>query len=68
MKNLKTTAEIAEYLRRPVLTLVNWRSRREGPPFLRVGGSVLYDMGKVDQWLEEHTVTHRDVEGPYPDS
>lgn len=36
-KQLYTKAEVAEILRVPVSTLNYWRSRGEGPRFVRVG-------------------------------
>lgn len=34
-----------------VKTLAKWRCSGEGPPFVRAGGVVLYDMRVVDEWL-----------------
>jgi hypothetical protein len=34
-------------------TLANLRSRREGPPYLRVLGGIRYSRHAVNQWLAE---------------
>ena len=41
-EELMTMEEVAEYLRIPKTTLYQWRSRRTGPPGLRVGKHVRY--------------------------
>lgn len=33
-------------------TLMNWRSCGQGPPFVKVGSSVLYRLASVDRWLD----------------
>ena len=33
-------------------TLRNWRSRGQGPPYLRVGRRRLYAVADLDRWLE----------------
>ena len=40
-----------------VRTLANWRSQGSGPPFCKIGGAVLYDREKVEQWEAKHTVS-----------
>lgn len=45
--------EAAEYLRVTTRTLIRWRNRRVGPPWLRVGGRVLYRRCDLDTWLGE---------------
>ncbi len=34
-------------------TFANWRSAGGGPPYYKVGGTVLYDDNEVDAWLAE---------------
>ena len=48
--------EAAEYLNmsRPWLRL--GRMRRNGPPYLKIGRSVRYDIRDLDAWLEKHRV------------
>jgi hypothetical protein len=31
-------------------TLANWRTRQSGPPFIKLGGQVLYPIGDLVQW------------------
>lgn len=40
-----------------VRTMANWRSQGCGPPFCKIGGAVLYDRDKVEQWEMRNTVT-----------
>lgn len=32
-------------------TLANWRSHGYGPPFLKVGGFVVYERARVRKWM-----------------
>lgn len=58
----------AEWLLAPK-TLANLRSRHEGPPYLRVLGSIRYSRRAVAEWLEQQqtagrtTATHGDLTG-----
>jgi len=44
-----TAAELIERWRRQVSasTLANWRSERKGPPFVKIGGRILYPLADV---------------------
>lgn len=53
---LMDTAAAAEYLGYAEQTLVNWRSLGEGPPYVKPGGRVRYDVRKLDRWLDNRTV------------
>lgn len=35
----------------PTKTLAEWRSRSEGPPYMRIGRHVRYSMSDVEKWL-----------------
>ena len=48
--------EVARWLRRSVGTLRNWRSRSEGPPFIKEGASVVYLRSDVVEWLASRRV------------
>ena len=50
-----TTAELAAKLKRTAHTLERWRRLRQGPPYLRIQGRVLYDRKAVQDWLEQHS-------------
>lgn len=51
-----TTEELALELKRSEATLIRWRRKRIGPPYLRLQGRVLYDRQKVQAWLEKQCV------------
>lgn len=36
-------------------TLANWRSNREGPPYVKVGGRVMYRLSDVEEWEKRRT-------------
>ncbi len=36
-------------------TLANWRTRGEGPPYVKIGSRVLYPIEKLDAWEECRT-------------
>ncbi len=52
MKRLLRTEEAAEYLALEPGTLENWRYRSEGPPVVRLGKAVRYDLKDLDAWIE----------------
>jgi hypothetical protein len=37
-------------------TLRNWRNRRIGPPFIKVGKQILYKWADIEAWLNAHQV------------
>jgi predicted DNA-binding transcriptional regulator AlpA len=39
-----------------VRTLENWRSTSNGPPFIKLGGAVLYRVSDIDRWESSRTV------------
>lgn len=43
----------------PASTLAHMRSERRGPPFLKIGGRVLYPGKGLNDWLESITVKTR---------
>jgi predicted DNA-binding transcriptional regulator AlpA len=49
---LMTVDETADYLRVKIKTLHNWRSRRVGPPAVKVVGALRYRRSEVDSWLQ----------------
>jgi hypothetical protein len=52
MKQLMTTQETADYVRHAGQTLAKWRCYGQGPRYVRVGRSILYDRADVDAWLD----------------
>jgi predicted DNA-binding transcriptional regulator AlpA len=53
---LLTPAEVAEFLRTTTDVLKTWRYRGDGPPFVKVGRSVLYRWSALDRWLDSRAV------------
>lgn len=49
----KTQAEIAELLQVPERTLEDWRLTHHGPPYLKLGRHVRYDLLDVVAWARE---------------
>lgn len=37
-------------------TLANWRSQGNGPAFTKIGGSIMYPLGKLIEWENLNTV------------
>jgi len=52
---LLTPPETAEFLRTTVGVLKVWRSRGDGPPFVKVGRSVRYRWSALDRWVDDQT-------------
>lgn len=52
-KPLATPPEVADFIRKPVKTLTEWRYRGIGPAWTKVGGDVRYDWDDVLAWLGE---------------
>ncbi|MEE1611127.1 helix-turn-helix transcriptional regulator [Microvirga sp. CF3016] len=44
--------EVAEILRVSVSTLTLWRSKRIGPPFIKIGNGVRYPEADLETYLE----------------
>jgi hypothetical protein len=47
-----TTGQLSDYIKVPVGTLRNWRTRKVGPPGFKAGNAVLYRRSTVDAWIE----------------
>ncbi len=39
-----------------VQTLRNWRCKRKGPPYIKIGRSVRYDLKEVMEYMKRHTI------------
>ncbi|MFX0201887.1 MAG: helix-turn-helix transcriptional regulator [Candidatus Hodarchaeota archaeon] len=50
--------ETGRYLSLSIHTLRQWRSRGEenGPPYLKIGSSIRYDVQSLDAWIEQFKV------------
>ena len=53
-----TVNEVAEMIRVSTPTLARWRAADpvQGPPFVKIEGSVRYPREAVQKWLEERTL------------
>ena len=49
-----TQHELAELLRLPERTLEDWRLTHTGPPYLKLGRHVRYEVQDVLAWVQEH--------------
>jgi hypothetical protein len=56
-----TPDEVAERYRGEISpgTLRNWRSKRVGPSFVKIGKAVLYPIAELDAWDEQNRVACR---------
>ena len=51
--DFKTQAEIAEIIKVPERTLEDWRLNHVGPPYMKLGRHVRYDLLDVVAWARE---------------
>ena len=58
MKNheLLTSEESQDFLRVSQQTLANWRVQKIGPPYIKLGGKVLYRISDLEEWLDSRLV------------
>jgi excisionase family DNA binding protein len=56
---LGTPGEVADYLKIPVKTLAEWRSKGTGPRYHKVGVHVRYDWNDVRAWLARRVPSGR---------
>ena len=52
---LLTIEEVSLWLGIPRGTLYQWRTRKQGPRAIKVGGALRYRRTEVDAYLDEHT-------------
>ena len=50
MKDLLTSAELAEYFKVTEQTIYKWR--KEGVPLIKIGREYRYELDKVMEWLK----------------
>lgn len=60
-ERLLSEAELSELTGVPVPTLIDWRYRRKGPAFVKLGARVRYRESDVEAWLAERTVATSDM-------
>lgn len=59
MEELLTPAEAAALLGVSVRTLEDWRYRRTGPPWVRLGGQARYEPSELRRHLDRNRHGHR---------
>jgi excisionase family DNA binding protein len=55
IEHLMTEAELCKVLGLSKPTLQSWRSRRQGPAWIKVGHRILFDKRAVEAWLQAQT-------------
>ena len=55
LSDYMTRDELARDLKRHPRTLKRWHLQRKGPPYIRIGKTVLYKKSAVAEWLERQT-------------
>jgi hypothetical protein len=58
-KEFLTSKELSSRWRLSDQTLANWRYARKGPPFIRVGGRVLYPVDGVHSYEQSSCLTEQ---------
>ena len=64
LSTLHTERQEAERLSVSVRTLQAWRTRGDGPPYIKAGRAVRYDPRRTDEWLA--TRARRNTSDPGP--
>lgn len=59
-RQVLTEHEVAERLSLSLATLRAWRSRRQGPHFIRLGRAVRYLDTDIEQFIDSHRVAFQD--------
>jgi hypothetical protein len=49
-----TPDKLGELIHRPPSILAKWRLTGEGPPYIKLGRRVLYDLADVEAWIAAH--------------
>ena len=52
---LLTIEEVSDWLGIPRGTLYQWRTRKQGPRAIKVGGALRYRRSEVESYLDQHT-------------
>jgi predicted DNA-binding transcriptional regulator AlpA len=50
-ETLLTSAQAAKFLSVAPKTIANWRTRKQGPPYCRIGRLARYQMSALMKWL-----------------
>lgn len=60
-RRFATIAELSEYLNISRHTLYSWVSRKK-IPYLKISGTLRFDMHDIDKWLKEKNVEVSDID------
>ncbi len=63
-QSLSNERQEAARLNVSVRTLQSWRTKGDGPPFVKLGRSVRYDPRRVDEWLTSRARRNTSDPGP----
>jgi hypothetical protein len=66
LTRLHDESEEATRLNLSKRTLQAWRTRGDGPPFVKLGRAVRYDPRQTDDWLATRARRHTADPGPQP--
>lgn len=56
MKNLMTPVEVADLLQVAVRTLADWRYRKVGPRYIKVGQVIRYKREDINAYMRQRAV------------
>ena len=56
MNQLAREKTVSEKLQVSVQTLRNWRHKGVGPPYVKLGRAVRYDLQQVSEFLDDHKI------------
>jgi hypothetical protein len=59
MERMIDTHQLADWISQSPGTLANWRSRRIGPPYVKLPSGVRYRVRDVEAWLDAQLVEPR---------
>jgi len=56
MQQIVDETKVAEIMDVAVQTLRNWRFQRRGPPYIKFGRSVRYNLNDIKQYITRHQI------------
>lgn len=63
---LLTTEELAERWQMKASTLANWRNKRKGPKYIKVGRNVRYNLEHIQEFEEKREELQSDIKQTNP--
>ena len=55
---METPARVSALMGYAPMTLAIWRTRGEGPPYVKLGRSIRYPRGRLIKWLNQRATLH----------